>query len=154
MPHRKARAKAVQAPASTCRGVSQPCAAARGGPRRSGVSVPRRKSPTSLNRLVPIWIRQAARAAARNGAHSMAPRSCQATALPASTGDNETESVRGRSARNQARQGDGRTNTGRKIAESGFYRYPALSVPRISSQGELREIHSLLEHFSQSDFLQ
>ena len=102
MPHRKARAKASRAAASTSPAPSQPSAVARFGPRRSGVSTPRRKSPTSLNRLVPIWIRAAASAAASSGSQRTRPLSCQATAVPTSTGDSETESVFGRQARNQA----------------------------------------------------
>src|SRR5574343_1124800 len=107
MPHRKASAKQSQAPALTASGVNQPSAVARLGPRRSGVSVTRRKSPTSLNRLVPIWMNAAPSAAASNGSQSRAPVSCQATAVPTRTGDSETDSVFGRQARNQARRRPG-----------------------------------------------
>src|SRR5574343_843631 len=102
MPHRKASAKLSQAPVLTIPGVSQPSAVARWGPRRPGVSVPRRKSPTSLNRLVPIWMKAAPSAAASSGSHRMACVSCQAMAVPTSTGDSDTDSVFGRQARNQA----------------------------------------------------
>src|SRR5574343_2114386 len=107
MPHRKARAKLSQAPALTMAGLSQPSAVARLGPRRSGVSVPRRKSPTSLNRLVPIWMNAAPSAAASSGNQSRRPASCQATAVPTRTGDSETDRVFGRQARNQARRRPG-----------------------------------------------
>src|SRR5574343_319512 len=107
MPHTKARAKLSQAPVLTMAGLSQPSAVARLGPRRSGVSVPRRKSPTSLNRLVPIWMQAAPRAAASSGSQSRVPVSCQATAVPTRTGDRETDSVFGRQARNQARSRPG-----------------------------------------------
>ncbi len=57
----------------TIAGLSQPSAVARFGPRRPGASVPRRKSPTSLNRLVPIWMKAAPSAAASSGSHRMRP---------------------------------------------------------------------------------
>src|SRR5574343_247681 len=102
MPHRKASAKLSQAPVLTIPGASQPSAVARWGPRRPGVSVPRRKSPTSLNRLVPIWMKAAPSEAASSGSHRMACVSCQAMAVPTSTGDTENDSALGRQARNQA----------------------------------------------------
>src|SRR5574343_805948 len=102
MPQTKASTKHSQAPAATAFGLSQPSAVARRGPIRSGVSVPRRKSPTSLNRLVPIWMKAAPSAAASSGSHRRVWVSYQATAVPTSTGDSETDSVLGRQARNQA----------------------------------------------------
>ena len=82
---------------------SQPWATALGGPSRSGVSAPRRKSERSLAKLTTIWMKIAPIRARKKRPASKSP-STAAMPVPASTGATAAGRVGGRTASSQARR--------------------------------------------------
>src|SRR5919204_287159 len=90
---------------SIWRGEIKPAWVSRSGPSRSGVSAPRRKSNTSLAKLVPIWISSAVTSVARKVRSwiSCAPNGAVTVAMPTTTGTIDAGSVAGRAAMSQRR---------------------------------------------------
>src|SRR5258705_5273566 len=125
-----AQRKERRIPTRTSAVVSQPIASALGGPRRPRVSAPRRKSPQSFTRFVPIWMKIAPTRAAIAGA--IRKRwSRAASADPTATGTKAAARVGMRTACSHARarvtEGVAATASG-KAAGFGGIRFPPLDV--------------------------
>src|SRR5436309_7108632 len=125
-----AQRKERRIPARTSAVVSQPIASALGGPRRPRASAPRRKSPQSFTRFVPIWMKIAPTRAAIAGARRKR-WSRAASADPTATGTKAAARVGMRTACSHAcarfTEGFSVTASG-KAAEFGEIRFPPLEV--------------------------